>query len=164
MSNPIFNRIIFILSLAGSAVALYLTLAHLKIADLKCGPMQDCEYVAQHFTAHGFGIKALEAIPTATFGLGMYLFMVVVSFLRVAQPDSTLSRKLPLVQLLVSGFSTAISGWLTYLEAYVIHHWCRYCVASAIIVTLIFITALIERMNRKPFDVVTPQAPEGELS
>ena len=164
MSNPIFNRIIFILSLAGTGVSLYLTLAHLKVAELKCGPMQDCEYVAQHYTAHGFGIKGLEAIPTATFGLGMYLFMVVVSFLRVAQPVSPLSRKIPLIQLLVSGFSTVVSGWLTYLEAYVIHHWCRYCVASAIIVTLIFITALIERLNRKPFGGVSPRAPEGELS
>ena len=34
------------------------------------------------------------------------------------------------------------SGYLTYLEAAVIHAWCRWCVVSAVLVTVIFVTAL----------------------
>ena len=164
MSGRLSNRIIFILSLAGVGVALYLTLAHLKLADMKCGPTNECEQVALSKQAMGLGIPALESIPTAALGLGMYLLLVVVSFLRVANLQGTISSKLPSVQLVVSLTGVAISGWLTYLEAAVIHHWCRYCVASAIIVLLIFITALIERLNRSSLPTHTAVIPEGEPS
>jgi uncharacterized membrane protein len=37
----------------------------------------------------------------------------------------------------------AFTAYLTYLEAMVIHAWCRWCVVSAVIVTLIFVVALV---------------------
>ena len=36
------------------------------------------------------------------------------------------------------------SAYLTYLEAMVIQAWCRYCVASAILITVIFVATLPE--------------------
>ena len=36
------------------------------------------------------------------------------------------------------------SGWLTYLELFVIHAICVWCVTSAAIITLIFIAALLD--------------------
>jgi uncharacterized membrane protein len=38
----------------------------------------------------------------------------------------------------------AFSAYLTYLEAFVIHAWCQYCVISAILITLIFFASLPE--------------------
>ena len=164
MTGPLCNRIIFILSLAGSGVALLMTLAHAKLVSLPCGPSQGCEYVALHPAAQGLGIPGLQSIPTAVFGLGMYLFLVAISFLRVANPDESRNSKLPLIQLAVSITGVVISGWLTYLEAFVIHHWCRYCVASAIIILLICITAIIEQLNRSRGPFVPASLPDGELS
>ena len=37
-----------------------------------------------------------------------------------------------------------LSIWFTYLEAFVIHAWCQWCVVSAILCTLIFLAALPE--------------------
>jgi uncharacterized membrane protein len=36
------------------------------------------------------------------------------------------------------------SAWLTYLELYVIDAICKYCVSSAVIVTLIFIVSVAD--------------------
>jgi uncharacterized membrane protein len=36
------------------------------------------------------------------------------------------------------------SAYLTYLEAFVIQAWCQYCVASAIIIALIFVASIPE--------------------
>ena len=43
-----------------------------------------------------------------------------------------------------SGFGVAYSAYLTYLEAFVIHAWCQWCVISAILMTLIFLASLKE--------------------
>jgi len=36
------------------------------------------------------------------------------------------------------------SAYLTYLEAFVIHAWCQWCVSSAIIMVLAFLASLPE--------------------
>jgi uncharacterized membrane protein len=42
----------------------------------------------------------------------------------------------------IAAVGVAFSGWLTYLEALVIHAWCQWCVVSAILITLIFLLSL----------------------
>ncbi|NIR59138.1 MAG: hypothetical protein GWO02_06285, partial [Gammaproteobacteria bacterium] len=36
------------------------------------------------------------------------------------------------------------SAYLTGIEAFVIHAWCRWCVASAVVATLVFVFSLAE--------------------
>jgi uncharacterized membrane protein len=147
ISSKAANRIIFVLSLAGCFVTLYLTLAHKDYLSLQCGRSNDCEKVALDPSAHGFGIPALEAIPTAAFGLLMYVSLAALSFARVASPSSGLQRRAADLQWVFSFVGVLVSAWLTYLEAYVIEAWCKWCVASAVIIVLTFLVSSAERMG-----------------
>lgn len=44
----------------------------------------------------------------------------------------------------VAGWSVLFSGWLTYLELFVIHAICMWCVTSAVLIALIFVAALAD--------------------
>jgi len=147
MNSATSNRIVFVLTLAGIGVSGYLTLAHLNYVDLGCSAVRGCEEVAAHYTAKGFGIPFLRAIPTAAFGLAMYAVMGVLCVIRAGAPDARRDRAASLAQWLISAVSVAVSGWLTYLEAYVIRAWCQWCVASAIIVVLMFLVLSVERLG-----------------
>src|SRR5437773_1076716 len=87
--NPVAsNRIVFILSLAGAGLGVYLTLAHLHAVGLPCTITHGCEEVMNDKFAKGFGIPFLQAIPTATFGAAMYFVIAMLSMVRAASPDN----------------------------------------------------------------------------
>jgi uncharacterized membrane protein len=44
--------------------------------------------------------------------------------------------------LALTGWGVLFSGWLTYLELFVIHAICRWCVVSAVIALVLFVLAL----------------------
>jgi uncharacterized membrane protein len=141
-----YNRILFILSLAGLAVAGYLTNAHINHLSVACGATSGCDVVAAHSSAWGLGIPFLKALPTAAFGLIGYIALTLLSFLRAAMTENfAASNRLSRLQLLILTFSVGVSAYLTYLEAYVIHAWCKWCVGSACIILVMFLVSLAER-------------------
>jgi uncharacterized membrane protein len=146
------NRVMFILSLAGAGVATYLTLSHIKVTALGCTAFSHgCDIVDASRYASGFGIDALSSIPTAAFGVAAYLAMAVFGFVRTVKPDGTVARLCSLGQFAMAASALGVAIWLTYLEAYVIHAWCQWCLTSAAITTLIFLTAGAERVfGRSP--------------
>ena len=144
LTPKIVNRIVFALSLLGAAIALYLTLAHMNYLALTCGEIPGCAEVAAHPTAHGFGIHGLEYIPTAAFGLAMFAFMAALSFGRAVMDADAPSFLLRTIQRATATGAVLVSGWLTYLEAAVIRAWCQWCIATAIVTVLIFVTLFLE--------------------
>ena len=48
----------------------------------------------------------------------------------------------PVLLAVLSGLGVAFSGYLTYLEAAVLHAWCRWCLVSAGLILAIFVTSL----------------------
>lgn len=135
---PPTNRMaIALLSLVGLFVAFYLT-AHAFgwTGPLRCG-IGECETVQASRWAK------LGSVPVALIGFLGYLVLLVLSFLGI-QPGGRSSRAIGLLLLLGSTVGVAFSAWLTYLEAFVIHAWCQWCVTSAILMTLIFVAALQE--------------------
>ena len=144
------NRIIFVLALVGMADAAYLTLAHLNFVDLGCGILHGCDEVNLHESSSGFGIPVLKAIPTAAFGLMMYVALVALSMVRVASSSPEAAGRAARLQWKLACAGVAVTAWLTYLEAYVIHAWCQWCLASAFIILLIFLTATAERFGSAP--------------
>ena len=118
--------------------------------------------MANHYTAKGFGIHGLEGIPTAAFGLAMYIVLIGISMFRASAIQSSpalpaLVRRLGLYQWTLGMAGVLVSIWLSYLEAYVIHAWCQWCLASAFIVFCIFISASAERF-------IVPPPAQGEAA
>jgi uncharacterized membrane protein len=120
-----------LVSLLGVFLSLYLTLYKLgKIGTLACGT-GGCETV--QLSRWG----DLLGLPVAAWGAGFYLLMLVLSLAGV-QERFAASRGLALSLVLLTGWGVLFTGWLTYLELYVIHAICRWCVGSAALVVILF--------------------------
>lgn len=128
---------IAVLALAGIFVALYLLLYKLgMIGALNCS-IGSCETVNTSKWATFLGM------PVAAWGVAFYLGMFVLAMLSL-QRACVDSRGMSQTLVLVSGAGVVFSAWLTYLELFVIHAVCQWCVVSAVIVTVIFALALLD--------------------
>jgi uncharacterized membrane protein len=133
--------IVATLSLAGIFVALYLLLYKIGVVgNLSCS-IGSCETVNLSKWATFFGA------PVAAWGVGFYVVLFVLALLSLQDRyvDSVGMSKL---LALVSGSGVAFSAWLTYLELFVIHAICQWCVISAIIVSIVFVVALLDLRER----------------
>jgi uncharacterized membrane protein len=125
------------LSLAGIFVALYLLLYKLgMIGHLTCS-IGSCETVNTSRWATFLGI------PVAGWGVAFYIGMFALAITSTGEryADSvTMSRAI----VGMAGTGVVFSAWLTYLELFRIHAICQWCVISAIIVTILFIVAVLD--------------------
>ncbi len=123
------------LALIGAFVAMYLTLYKFgAIGHLACG-LGSCERVNTSRWATFLGA------PVAAWGLAYYGVTFVVALVGTS-PAWSARREISLVLTAMSAVGVAFSAWLTYLELYVIGAVCRYCVVSAVIVTLILLVSV----------------------
>jgi uncharacterized membrane protein len=132
------------LSLVGVFVAAYLYLYKLGlIGSLACGT-GGCETVQFSEWSRFLGVEV------SLVGLVGYVGLLGLSLASLQGPLA--GRRWP-VQLLavLSGIGVVFALYLTYLELFVIHAICRWCVGSAVIITAIFVTALLDlRARRAP--------------
>ena len=132
------NRMaIAILSLVGLFVAFYLY-AHAAgwMGALQCG-LSDCDTVQSSSHAR------LGPVPVPLIGLVGYAFLLGLALVGL-QPSCAGSSWIARLLFLGAAAGWGYSAYLTYLEAWVIRAWCQYCVASAIIMTLILAASLPE--------------------
>jgi uncharacterized membrane protein len=124
-----------LIALVGLFVALYLWLYKAGyISTLACGT-GSCESVQLSRWA------VLLSLPVAAWGVAFYAVVFVVAFLLV-QERWAASQGLSLALLALTGWGVLFSAWLTYLELFVIHAICRWCVVSAVIAMILFALAL----------------------
>ena len=109
-----------------------------------CG-IGDCEAVQTS------EYSRISGIPVAFFGVLGYLSILTLAFLGL-QPGFQSSRTIPILLFCGGVVGLAFSAYLTYLEAYVIHAWCQWCVSSAIIMALAFLASIpeLKRMGGSP--------------
>lgn len=125
------------LALVGLFVSLYLTLYKLGyIGTLQCG-VGSCETVNTSRWATFLGL------PVAAWGLGFYVVALTIALAGV-QDRFADSRTLSIVMTALTGWGVLFSGWLTYLELFVIDAICIWCVVSAVIVTIMFVVSLMD--------------------
>jgi uncharacterized membrane protein len=132
------NRMaITLLALVGTLISLYLTLHKLGyIGALLCGT-GSCEVVQTSKWAVFMGV------PVPYLGTFGYAVMTLLGILSL-QPQHLDNRALRMA-LIISGLGAFVfSVYLSALEQYVIHAWCRWCIASAVVATLIFICTIPE--------------------
>jgi uncharacterized membrane protein len=126
-----------LVALAGVFVALYLTLYKLGyIGTLVCA-VGSCETVQTSKWA------TLLGLPVGAWGVGYYIavFVIAIAGLSAALSEN---RAVSLVLVGLTGFGVVFSLWLTYLELFVIHAICQWCVISALLATALFIISVLD--------------------
>ena len=126
-----------LLSLVGAFVAFYLLAANMGwMPPVPCGT-GDCA------TVQSSKYAKVGPVPVSGIGLVGYVGLLALA-LAGLQERLFRSRLIPFLLFGGALFGVLFSGYLTYLEAAVIKAWCRYCVASAIIITIVFAATLPE--------------------
>ncbi|MEA2243775.1 MAG: hypothetical protein QOD24_3331 [Solirubrobacteraceae bacterium] len=119
----------FVLTLAGIGVAAYLTYVHYAGLQPFCaGGSHGCERVQSSSYA------SVGGLPVALLGLAGY---VAIAAALVAPGERA---RVAATALAVTGFG--FSAYLTYLELFVIDAICQWCVASAVILTLLTVVTV----------------------
>jgi len=112
----------------GMIDALYLTL--MRGSHVPCSLSGGCNEVLTSPYAEVFGV------PLSAIGLAFYFTVFVLAVLEVFEVAHLLRW---VFWLALPGFLITLG--LLYLQAFVIHHFCQYCLASATLVTVIFVTS-----------------------
>ena len=127
-----------VLSLVGLFISVYLLLYKLGVyGELACGT-GSCE------TVQASEYATLLGLPVAGWGVGWYGAVFVLAFLSTQAAFSE-ARWLSRTVLLLAAGGLAFSGYLTYVELFVIDAVCRWCVVSALITVAIFLLAMPSR-------------------
>jgi uncharacterized membrane protein len=131
-----YRQAIALFALAGLLVALYLSLHRIGIiGTLQCGT-GSCEKVQSSAWADFAGL------PVPYIGVAGYLGLLVVS-LAGLQPSLIASRAVTRVLAAMAVVGFAFTIYLTVIELFVIHAICRWCVSSAVIMTVITAISLL---------------------
>jgi uncharacterized membrane protein len=115
-----------LLALAGLADALYLTVMHLTGQSVLCGGSISCSQVLASKYAH------VGPIPTAAFGLvGYFTVFSCATF----SAFGWIGARFWLA--VVVGLMLLGTLWLLFVQAFLLHQYCRYCLLSAAITFLL---------------------------
>ena len=129
-----------LVSLVGLADAIYLTVEHVTGQTLRCTIVSGCSEVLSS--------KYAQIGPLPLASVGAVAYFVVFSLAILAAFGHRFAR--PLLAALVT-LMFLMTVWLLYLQAFVIHHFCQYCLLSAAVTTTLTIIVLIaSRMTRLP--------------
>jgi uncharacterized membrane protein len=89
----------------------------------------------------------IGGIPVSVFGIIAYLVIAGIILLEPRLKIVQENGSLAIFGISLTG--VVFTAYLTWLEIYVIHAICPFCVASAVIISLIFILAII-RLIKQP--------------
>jgi uncharacterized membrane protein len=118
--------VVAIVSLAGLADATYLTVQALTGETLGCGGSPDC------FKVLGSAYARVAGIPLASFGVLAYFS--VFTFATFALFGYARAR---IFLILTVGAMFLGTLWLLYVQAFLLHAYCRYCLFSAAVTFLL---------------------------
>ena len=115
-----------IVAVVGLADATYLTVQALTGETLSCGGSPDC------FRVLGSSYARLGGIPVAM--LGALAYFTVFTFATFAAFGYA---RAPKFLVFIAGAMFVMTLWLLYVQAFLLHAYCRYCLFSAAITFLI---------------------------
>ena len=141
-SERVLRVIAGVLAVAGVGVALYIAVVESGGGSPQClAGGHGCETVAKSHYSHVAGINV------AVFGIIGYVLLLGASLLA-----GDIARIGGLAVALV-GFGFSV--YLTYLELFVINAICQWCVASAVLMTLLFIVSALRAFGYVGAELMT---------
>lgn len=144
-----YRQAIALLALVGLFVALYLWLHALGFGGaIKCGASGACETVQTSPWAVFLGL------PVAFYGVVGYLAVLIVALVSL-RPAALGQPGWDRLQLGLASIGVTFTAYLTYVELFLIHAICRWCVGSAVIITAIWIVSIAAL--RRPSPPTTPE-------
>lgn len=121
-----------LVSLIGLADSIYLTVEHLAGRSVRCTITSGCSEVlsSPYASVRGYPLAALGALA----------YFVVFSLATLAAFGYRYVGQL-LTLVVAAMFLTTL--WLLYLQAFVIHHFCQFCLLSALVTTTLTVLAIL---------------------
>ncbi len=120
-----------ILSVIGLGVAFYLTFIETTNAKAVCGPVGDCNAVQASPYAKLFGV-----VPVGLLGAVGYIG-ILAAWVLARMGRGRLAQLAPVAIFGMALFGVLFSIYLTYIELFVIHAVCIWCLSSAVIMALV---------------------------
>ena len=121
-----------VLALVGFADAAYLTATHYAGSSVFCGASGGCETVlASEFATLG-------PVPIALVGAMYYALASLLAW----TPAASWSRTTAAALAALTGLAFAVSAILFAIQAFELHAWCRFCLVSAAITTILLGTSI----------------------
>ena len=133
------RNISIFLTLIGLIDAAYLTYIKLAHQEAACAGIGDCEAVNSSRYAE------IAGIPIAL--LGAVAYILILLFLVFERRNNVLSENSILFVLGFTFIGVLYSAYLTYLELFVLHAVCPFCVLSAIVMVILFALTLFRYLK-----------------
>jgi uncharacterized membrane protein len=124
-------------SLIGLADAIYLTVEHLSGRSVRCTLTGCSEVLSSPYAT-------IRGIPLAA--IGAFAYFTVFSLATLAAFGYRVAGKL---LTLVVGAMFLTTLWLLYLQAFVIGHFCQFCLLSALVTTTLTVLIVIAGLTAK---------------
>lgn len=132
-----------VLSGLGILVAGYLSLKRFTGGSLVCSRWAQCDTVNNSLYAKLYGV------PVSFIGLAGYLLLLGLALAAIRTTGTARRGLLGLGFVLALG-GVLFSAWLTYIELYVIEAICSWCVASAVLITLLAVVGGVNLRHSTP--------------
>ena len=124
-----------IVSLIGLGDSIYLTIEHITGQSVRCTVIAGCSEVL------GSSYAVVAGVPLAAVGTAAYFG--VFSLATLAAFGYRLAEMLLAILVVIMFLMTL---WLLYLQAFVIHHFCQFCLLSALVTFVL--TGLVVAQRR----------------
>lgn len=136
------NIALLVVTIIGLLDSGYLSIVKLANALPYCTPgLGECQTVALSQWAYVLGI------PVAYLGflsyLGIFVLLVFGKKIKFVEPY------VDYLLFFISLVGVLFSAYLTYIEAFVLHAWCQWCVISAIAMAVIFVLCVRKLVIRQ---------------
>jgi uncharacterized membrane protein len=136
-----------LIALVGLFVALYLTLYKVGvIGELACS-VGSCEAVQTSRWS------TFLRLPVAAWGLVFYASVLAIALTGLMERYED-SRPLAVGMLALTAWGALFSLWLTYIELFVIHAICQWCVISALLAVGLMVVSYMDWRELRALDTI----------
>ena len=126
-----------IVSLIGLGDSIYLTIEHVTGQSVRCTVIAGCSEVL------GSSYAVLAGIPLAAVGAAAYFGVFSLATLAAFG-----YRQAGALLAILVAIMFLMTLWLLYLQAFVIHHFCQFCLLSALVTLVLTGLVVVQRRLR----------------